>query len=46
MRGGVATAGEILETDLLKAILDGRVLGDRTLLPELEDDWDAWRVSH
>jgi all-trans-retinol 13,14-reductase len=46
MRGGVATAGEILEADLLKAVLAGRVFGDRDLLPELDEAWDPWRESH
>ena len=26
--------------------LTGEVLGDRSLLPALDDDWDAWRESH
>ena len=46
MRSGVATAGEILEADLLKTILAGRVFGDRDALPELEEDWDSWRECH
>ena len=46
MRGGVAAAGEILEQDLLGPILAGTVFGDRDALPELAEDWDAWRVSH
>ncbi|MBW2271916.1 MAG: NAD(P)/FAD-dependent oxidoreductase [Deltaproteobacteria bacterium] len=46
MRGGVATAAEVLETDLLKPILAGEVFGDRSALPELREDWDAWRESH
>ena len=45
MRGGVLTAGEILETDLLRPILAGEVFGDRDALPPLREDWDAWRVS-
>ncbi len=44
MRGGVIAAGLILETDLLKAALRGEVFGDRNLLPELQEDWDAWRA--
>ena len=46
IRGGVTTAGEILETDLLKAVLAGRVFGDRDALPELTESWDPWRESH
>ena len=45
LRGGVITAGAILETDILKAVLRGEVFGDRNLLPELREDWDAWQVS-
>ncbi|MFQ5458214.1 MAG: phytoene desaturase family protein, partial [Myxococcota bacterium] len=40
LRGGVITAGLILETDILKAVLRGEVFGDRDLLPELREEWD------
>lgn len=46
LRSGVAAASEVLEMDLLGPIQAGRVFGDRSLLPELHDDWDAWRESH
>ncbi len=46
LRGGVTAAGEVLETDLLGPGLSGRVFGDRDLLPELREDWDAWEESH
>jgi len=46
LRGGVAAAGEVLGRDLLRPILAGDVLGDRSRLPELHDDWDPWRESH
>jgi all-trans-retinol 13,14-reductase len=46
MNGGIATASAVLETDLWMAIRQGEVLGDRSLLPELTPDWDAWRESH
>jgi all-trans-retinol 13,14-reductase len=46
VRSGVAAAGEVLETDLLRPILAGEVFGDRSALPELREDWDAWRESH
>ncbi len=46
MRGGVVTAGEILESDLLGPILAGEVFGDRGALPALNDEWDPWRESH
>jgi hypothetical protein len=42
----MATASAVLETDLWEAIRNGDVLGDRSLLPELALDWDAWRQSH
>ena len=31
---------------LLRPILAGEVFGDRSKLPELREDWDAWRESH
>ncbi|MCP3985040.1 MAG: NAD(P)/FAD-dependent oxidoreductase [bacterium] len=46
MRGGVATASDVLDSDLLQPILAGEVLGDRSALPELREDWDAWKESH
>jgi phytoene dehydrogenase-like protein len=46
MRGGVTTAGEVLETPLLRPVLAGEVFGDRAVLPELREGWDAWRESH
>lgn len=46
MRSGVEAAGVVLDQDLMARVLSGEVLGDRTLLPELRDDWDAWRESH
>jgi len=46
MSSGIQTAGEVLETDLMGSILSGNTFGDRDALPELDDDWDAWRESH
>ncbi len=46
LRSGVEAAGEVLENDLTGRILAGEVLGDRDALPELFEDWDAWRESH
>lgn len=46
MTSGIQAAGEVLETDLMGPILSGTTFGDRDLLPELVDDWDAWRESH
>jgi phytoene dehydrogenase-like protein len=46
MRGGVIAAGEVLDTALLKPVLAGEVFGDRGVLPELREGWDAWRESH
>jgi hypothetical protein len=28
-----------------KPVLAGEVYGDRALLPELREDWDAWREA-
>jgi phytoene dehydrogenase-like protein len=46
MRGGVIAAGAVIETDLLRLVRSGEVLGDRQSLPPLRDDWDPWRESH
>jgi phytoene dehydrogenase-like protein len=46
LRSGVVAASAVLETDLFGAILAGEVFGDLDRLPELRDDWDAWRESH
>lgn len=46
MTSGIQAAGEVLEMDLMGPILSGRTFGDRDKLPELVDDWDAWRESH
>jgi hypothetical protein len=46
MSSGIQTAGEVLETDLMQSVLSGNTFGDRDKLPELFDDWDAWRESH
>jgi phytoene dehydrogenase-like protein len=46
MRGGVVAAGAVIETDLVRLIRSGEVLGDRQQLPPLRDDWDPWRESH
>jgi phytoene dehydrogenase-like protein len=45
LRSGVIAAGAVLETDLLRLVRSGEVLGDREALPPLRDDWDAWRES-
>jgi phytoene dehydrogenase-like protein len=42
LRAAEAASGEPLR----RAVLAGDVLGDRALLPELRDGWDAWRESH
>jgi len=46
MRSGVVAAAAVLDRDLLGSVLAGDVLADRSLLPVLNDDWDAWRESH
>jgi len=46
MRSGIETAGEVLDQDITRRVLDGDVLGDRDALPELIEGWDAWRESH
>jgi hypothetical protein len=46
MRSGLEAASEVLATDLLESVLNGEVLGDHSVLPELRADWDPWRESH
>ena len=46
IRSGIDAAGHVLETDLLKAVLQGQRFGDANLLPELKEGWDAWLESH
>jgi phytoene dehydrogenase-like protein len=46
LRGGVTAAGAVLDRDLVKSVLAGDVIGDRDALPELDENWDAWRESH
>lgn len=46
MFSGLRAAEVASGSDVRSAVLDGRVFGDRSLLPELSADWDAWRESH
>ena len=46
LRGGVAAASAILERDLMREVVKGKVLGDADLLPPIDPDWDPWRQSH
>ncbi len=46
LRSGVVAAGAALDTDLISLVRGGEVLGDSAKLPQLRDDWDAWRESH
>lgn len=46
LRSGVMAAGAVLESNLMKRIMTGEVLGDPDRLPELADDWDPWRECH
>ncbi|MBI4515066.1 MAG: NAD(P)/FAD-dependent oxidoreductase [Deltaproteobacteria bacterium] len=46
LRGGVLTAASILQTNLMRRVAAGEVLGDPDRLPELRGDWDPWRESH
>jgi phytoene dehydrogenase-like protein len=43
LRSGVAAAGAALDTNLLRMVNAGEVLGDRDRLPPLREDWDALR---
>jgi all-trans-retinol 13,14-reductase len=46
MFSGLRAAEAATGAELRRAVLGGEVLGDRALLPELTDAWDAWRESH
>jgi len=46
LRSGVAAAAAVLETNLMRRIVTGEVLGDRDRLPRLRANWDPWRESH
>jgi all-trans-retinol 13,14-reductase len=46
LRSGVMAAGAVLDTDLISLVRGGEVIGDPAKLPELRDDWDAWKESH
>jgi len=42
LRAAEAASGQ----EIRRKVLAGEVIGDRSLLPALRDDWDAWRESH
>jgi all-trans-retinol 13,14-reductase len=44
MRGGVATAGAILGTNLMARASAGEIFGDPGLVPEDDGDFDPWEV--
>ncbi len=46
MFSGLRAAEVASGSALREAVLAGEVLGDRSRLPPLDDDWDAWRESH
>jgi phytoene dehydrogenase-like protein len=46
MFSGLRAAEAATGSDVRAAVLRGDVLGDRSLLPPLREDWDAWRESH
>jgi phytoene dehydrogenase-like protein len=46
MLSGLRAAEAAAEVELRRGVLAGEVLGDRSLLPALREDWDAWRESH
>ena len=43
LRSGVIAAGAALDTNLLRMVNAGEVLGDRDRLPPLREDWDPLR---
>lgn len=43
LRSGVLAAGAVLDTNLLRMVNAGEVLGDRDRLPPIREDWDALR---
>jgi phytoene dehydrogenase-like protein len=45
MRSGLVAAGAVLDTDLLRAVHVGEVLGDPARLPPLRNGFDPWEES-
>lgn len=45
LRGGVLTAGVILQRNLMREVGRGGVIGDPSRLPEMRDDFDPWREA-
>ena len=46
LHGGVSAASAVLESDLVRRIVTGEVLGDPSRLPPVRPDFDPWRASH
>jgi len=46
LAGGVSAASAVLDTDLVRRIVGGEVLGDASRLPPLQADFDPWEESH
>ena len=46
MFSGLRAAEAASGRQIRSTVLAGEVIGDRSLLPALRDDWDAWRESH
>jgi len=47
MRSGVQAASAALGRNLLRSVIaSGDVLGDPSLLPALDPEFDPWRASH
>jgi all-trans-retinol 13,14-reductase len=44
MRGGVATAGAILGSNLMSRVCGGEILADPELIPGDEGGFDPWEV--
>jgi len=46
LHGGVSAASAVLETDLVRRVVSGEVLGDPSRLPPLTPEFDPWEESH
>lgn len=46
LAGGVSAASAVLETDLVRRVASGEVLGDPHRLPPVRQDFDPWEASH
>jgi len=45
LHGGVSAASAVLDSNLLRRVVSGEVLGNPTRLPPLSPNFDPWQAS-